>query len=249
MPSKKITKENVIANRKQIIINIYNIMAVSFVLTVLFTLLIPTVVLFFVISGNPANDIGPIILVISIVVAVISFIITVISFIYGLKYRNKKNNLFTKEEKNKYISSYLPYLVIRYTLLSLGIGLIINGLYLKNKDGVLSTYIGLILTIFGLCSTIYAEVKKAMYKDNKSSTTDDIILSNSILFNLSLTERSILSVVLIAVIVMIFNLIAGNLNSVFKIILIILSILMYLYNLYVCVKVNIKYNKNRKNEN
>ena len=246
MPNKKIIKETALTNKKEAIIKRYKMMSISFSSALFFLLLLPTVVLFFTISGNPNNDTGPVIMVISFTGTGLSLFAFLYAYFKGPKHKNGKTTYFTNDEKHAFIKKYLAYLPLRLTILFAALFLIIFGLYVKNINGIICTYCGLIVLMVGLCFTSYVEINKSMYKESKYADDKDIILSNSVFFNLTLVERTILSVILIIITILTFNLYAQTLNIVFEIILMILGFTSYLYNFYICIKLENKYKNTRK---
>lgn len=246
MPNKKIIKETALTNKKEAIIKRYKIMSISFSLALFFLILLPTVVLFFTISGNPNNDIGPIIMVISFTGTGLSLIAFLYAFFKGPKHKYGKTTYFSNDDKHAFIKKYLAYLPLRLTLIFAALFLMIFGLYVKNINGIICTYCGLIVLMVGLCFTSYVEINKSMYKESKYADDKDIILSNSVFYNLTLVERTILSVSLIIIAILTFNLYAQTLNTVFEIILMVLAIATYLYNFYICIKLERKYKNLRK---
>lgn len=242
MQKQKLNKDKILNLNKERIVKRYRRLGVSLAATAFFLLLIPIIIFYFVMDGNPANDTGPILMAISMFAACLTLLCSAYFFFSVLQYKDKKFSYFKKEERLVFIKKYLYFQLLRISLLFIGLGLIISGITVKNTLGVTITYCGLNLFLIGLVTTLYIDTQKQMYKDSKASAFDDIIVSNGIYFNLNLIERTIMSVAIIILCVMTFNLIMGYIIIPLIIIMIVLYTLLYLYNMYVGIRVILKFN-------
>lgn len=238
----KVNLNNVSTIIKEKYLKENKISGISYLISYLSLSLIVLMILFLMGFLNPSNDVAPILLFIFLVS-------TVISFIIGIIYHKKKNttrgnlDFFTEQDQLKYLGKFLKIQIAQISILFIGLFLLILGFIIKYKEGIITSFFGLTLITIAISYAIINKIKKNPLRSKKSDILEDKISEFSFFNTLSILERFILSILLIAIIVMSFSAITDSTNTVLNVFLLIIGLIFISYNIYISIKSKVKYDK------
>jgi len=177
-----------------------------------------------------------------VIIGIILFILSLILGItFSLLNNHRRHNIFDKEEKERFLNSYLISELVSFFIIFVGFCISVLGIWLKNLPGQITSATGLIVLGVGLGYFVFKRVERIKYRERRN--LNDIIKEKGLYASLSILERFIILILTIVIFILTFFQLKEKQTMLFEIIYFTVIFKMYILIAYFIIRLIYKLKK------